>query len=370
MNTTTTTPQEGGAFRSYLLAPSTTTPEAFLQLQELICDLHISQHLNQMVLMGVIDIYLYRAKTKAENYNIYKRTTKFILNRAREEFNKQTAYLRMFERDYLSRLLGSTTPAHISHYQNTGGVQTRLQHRWCKQFKTQLDDLYVVFLRKAEHFGCKYPDFMACIEMLHFAAGMIVEDAAVVYSRVKQLAQRRWNVKTPDFTTVKSLEKRAQMLQQMYYKGDPHDGFMNTKLAKLGQEFCENVYLASDGDILENICIAAIMDYTDFYCAYTIELMQKGELTEYVSKKMREDFDNLYEDAEPLYQDFMGECRMLADYLPQYEDIEDLKECISEVNEDIPVPPTPALDKFRQQVMYVRKNQRANDKSKSANNTN
>jgi hypothetical protein len=112
------------------------------------------------------------------------------------------------------------------------------------------------------------------------------------------------------------------------------------------------------------------MDYTDFYCAYTIELMQKGELTEYVSKKMREDFDNLYEDAEPLYQDFMGECRMLADYLPQYEDIEDLKECISEVNEDIPVPPTPALDKFRKQVMYVRKNQRANDKSKTTNNTN
>ncbi len=98
--------------------------------------------------------------------------------------------------------------------------------------------------------------------------------------------------------------------------------------------------------------------------------MQKGELTEYVSKKMREDFDNLDEEAERLYQDFMGECRMLADYLPKYEDIEDLKECISEVNDDIPIPPTPTLDKFRKQVMYVRKKKRVNDKSITTNNTN
>lgn len=362
MNTTTTTSVQGGeGFRSFLLAPSKQTEQEHLEVQEAIADLHISQHLNQMILSGIIDLYIYRGIGKAKGYKLYKFETKHILNRIQSEADKYRNYLNRFEKDYLVQLLASTTPAHIESYTNSGGVMLRLQNHWRKAYATLLDDLYVVLLRKAEHFGAEHADFMACMEVVRFAAALIIEDARVTYDKIKELAIRRWKVKTPDFTGVESIIARCEQLQQTYYKGDPHDGFLNAKLEKLGGEFVESIYFASDCKTLESMVLAAVMDYTDFYLAYTIQLIQQGKLTEYITRSIREDFDNLDEDSESLFNDCMAEWKYLAETLPEYDDIGDLKEVICGISQDVSIPDTPALDKFRQKVIEVRKNGRPNE---------
>lgn len=365
MNTTTTTLQGGvEQFKSCLLAPSMQSEDERLEMQEAIADLHISQHLNQMILSGIIDIYVYRAKNKAMQYKIYKFEAKHIINRMQSDADKYRNYLNRFEKDYLCQLLASTTPAHVDSYTNSGGVMVRLQNHWRTKYAKLLDDLYVVFMRKAEHFGAKFPDFMACIDMVRFASALILEDARVTYNAIKELAIRRWKVKTPDFSNVESIISRCEELWKLFYKHDPKDGFLNKKLESLGNDFVESVYSASNSKALESTVLASVMDYTDFYIARTVQLLQQKKLTEYITRAIREDFDNIDSEPEALFNDCMAEMRYLADTLPEYDDIEDLKEVICGISQDVSIPDTPALDKFRQKVIEVRKNGRPNEITK------
>ena len=296
-----------------------------------------------MILSGIMDIFIARALDKAMRYGIYKMQTKKLLNEAKKYIDKFRSEQRQLEEEELIYYISDATPAFVEKYRNSGGMMIGIQNKWRVNEMDKAETLYVVYLQKLKHHNKKYPDFLSSILMIHLCASMAKLYSQRTIDDISNVFGNGYKILMPSHATANFIISRTMELLNDPAKDISVD-YMKTKTKDAVLAFEDSIFDTKKGDTMGQLLWTSVIDYTEFYIAYVVRMMQNGQFTDAYKRKVRKDLEFL-DNKGMLYPSCIKDWKKLASSLPTFDDIEDLKETIME--SDIK---TPGLDRMRTRV--------------------
>lgn len=330
-------------FKSNLVAP---TAASRSQKSEMLANAYsvlITHVFSLMILSGIMDIYIGRAVEKAKRYGLYRMRTKKLLNETKMYIDRFRLEQTQLEEKELVHYISDATPAFVGKYRNSGGMMIGIQNKWRLNESDKAKGLYMVYRDKLDHHKKQHSDYLACILMVHLCASMAKLYSQRTIDEISQIFGDGVKVQMPAHTTAGFITHRTTELVDDKIQ-DVGIEFMQQKTKEAVLAFEDSIFHTKSQPTMVSLLVEAVIDYTEFYIAYVVQLMQDGKFVNVNKCLVRTDLDRL-DDKGMLFAACIKDWKRLANELPKFDDIEDLKEAIAEVSFK-----TPGLDRMRRRV--------------------